>query len=243
MAVSKKVAISLRPETPVEKVGFEDAKRVLSVVNCGLTDGVGVAIPGQMCVEAAVCYALGMDHGDEPVCVDEELRNFKIQLNDGYGWNGEKGRADGLRRLAIAQLGTNKKFNFGKFDKVFRRKLRELISIRIAALIVETEENLKSGMVQMRKDLKTWINKPYEVDLSLPEVDYDLRDAASTLYDWSEQDYEGMFNDITDDLLGDLTAQEFLSQVSELAIEAIEESNPKLESLVWMNKLTKKPKF
>lgn len=40
------------------------AVRVLEVVDAGLVSGVGSPEPGKMCVEAAVCYALGLPHGD-----------------------------------------------------------------------------------------------------------------------------------------------------------------------------------
>ncbi len=59
----------------------EIAAKVLSVVDAGLVSGLGKPIPGQMCVEAAVCFALGEPHGD-------------------------KARAKGLRQLALAQLGS-----------------------------------------------------------------------------------------------------------------------------------------
>lgn len=49
------------------------AKKVLEVVDAGLSSGVGNPIPGQMCVEAAVCYALGLPHGDDPACVSRAL--------------------------------------------------------------------------------------------------------------------------------------------------------------------------
>lgn len=81
------------------------ARRVLEVVDAGLSHGVGDPIPGKMCVEAAVCYALGQAHGDDPICVDQYVRTFKITVND-ENWSSKKARAIGLRRIAIAQLGT-----------------------------------------------------------------------------------------------------------------------------------------
>ncbi len=81
------------------------AKKVLETVDAGLTKGIGKPILGEMCVEAAVCYALGEPHGDEPSCVDPTLRAFKIGLNDA-SWSSEAARAKGLRRLALAQLGS-----------------------------------------------------------------------------------------------------------------------------------------
>ena len=84
----------------------EVAQKVLTTVDAGLCRGVGKPIPGQMCVEAAVCYALGQPHGDEPQCVGAAVRAYKIKLNDS-NWSDDKARAKGMRRVAIAQLGSD----------------------------------------------------------------------------------------------------------------------------------------
>ena len=90
------------------------AKRVLEVVDAGLVRGMGRPKPGQMCVEAAVCYAMDLPHGDNPTCVDPVLRSLKIALND-KEWSSNRTRAAGLRRLAIAQLGSDGKLDQKKF--------------------------------------------------------------------------------------------------------------------------------
>ena len=81
------------------------AAKVLKVVDAGLSNGLGKPKPGEMCVEAAVCYALGLPHGDNPACVAPALRSLKIALND-KAWSSPVARAKGMRRLAIIQLGT-----------------------------------------------------------------------------------------------------------------------------------------
>jgi len=81
------------------------AMKVRDVVDAGLVGGIGNPIPGQMCVEAAVCFALGLEHGDDPRCVAQSLRRLKIGLNDRQ-WSSPQARARGLRRLAVAQLGS-----------------------------------------------------------------------------------------------------------------------------------------
>lgn len=83
----------------------EIARTVRDIVDAGLSSGLGKQEPGQMCVEAAVCYALGLPHGDDPGCVAQSLRLLKIRLNDAL-WSSKAARAAGLRRLAIAQLGS-----------------------------------------------------------------------------------------------------------------------------------------
>ena len=82
------------------------AKRVLDTVDAGLVRGMGEAVPGKMCVEAAVCYALGIPHSDNPPCVGSAVRAYKVRINDAR-WSSDAARAKGLRRVAIAQLGSD----------------------------------------------------------------------------------------------------------------------------------------
>src|ERR1700749_2120501 len=82
------------------------ARKVLTVVDAGLVIGMGDPTPGKMCVEAAVNSAMGAPHGDQPACVAPVLRSLKIKLNDSPRWSGDAARTKGLRRLAIAQLGS-----------------------------------------------------------------------------------------------------------------------------------------
>src|SRR4051812_17912065 len=82
------------------------ARKVLKVVDAGLVGGLGVQEEGKMCIEAAVCFALGLPHGDNPPCVGENVRDFKISLND-CKWPSDRARTKGMRKLAIAQLGSN----------------------------------------------------------------------------------------------------------------------------------------
>ena len=87
------------------KVTRELAEKVRDVVSAGLVCGKGEPIPGRMCVEAAVCYAMGLPHSDEPTCVGQAVRSFKIALNDS-NWSSDMARANGMKRIAIAQLGS-----------------------------------------------------------------------------------------------------------------------------------------
>jgi hypothetical protein len=81
--------------------------RVWELVGYGLPAGLGSRGHGTMCVQACVNAALDSDHHDRPICVSEQMTHFGIALNDRYGWLDEKDRGDGLRRWAIAQLGTS----------------------------------------------------------------------------------------------------------------------------------------
>jgi len=113
------------------------AKEIVKLANKGFTEGMGHPEPGMMCVEAAVCYAMGLDHSDNPPCVNPQVRNFKTCLNDANGWKSNSSRGRGLKKLAIAQLGSKKCDGFSNFmekalfdyfiDKMFRRFFRKLI--------------------------------------------------------------------------------------------------------------------
>lgn len=80
-------------------------RKLLGVVDQGLVSGLGVPEPGKLCVEAAVCYSLGLPHGDALRVVAPSLRSLKIKLNDSR-WSSVHARAKGLRRLAVIQLGS-----------------------------------------------------------------------------------------------------------------------------------------
>ena len=83
----------------------ETIDKIHSLLDQGLVRGLGQPVPGQMCVEAAINYALGRPHGDDPGCVAPSLRRLKITLNDS-SWSSNAARSEGMRRLAIAQLGS-----------------------------------------------------------------------------------------------------------------------------------------
>ncbi|MGI0012904.1 MAG: hypothetical protein ACREBU_05605, partial [Nitrososphaera sp.] len=89
------------------KLSKDIARKVLQIVDAGLVRGLGTRKPGHMCVEAAVCYAFDLPHGDNPPCVGKAVRAYKIRLNDSH-WSSDAERAKGMRRVAIAQLGSDK---------------------------------------------------------------------------------------------------------------------------------------
>lgn len=103
---------------------------LIDVVDQGLIGNtVGDPQPGEMCVEAAVAYSLGLPFNDKPSCVNGPLSSFKISINDNWPWATHKNRALGLRRLAVAQLGTNTKgFKFKAFEAQTLAKWKERIT-------------------------------------------------------------------------------------------------------------------
>jgi hypothetical protein len=129
----------------------ELAKNVLNTVNAGLVSGLGEPIPGKMCVEAAVCYAMGLPHEDNPPCVSPALRRLKISLNDA-GWSSELARAKGLRELALLQLGTD-----GVLDEVeFVKKVALLVINKyLPPILRKAKLNQEADACEQAKDLDT----------------------------------------------------------------------------------------
>jgi hypothetical protein len=131
----------------------EIAIKVRDTVDAGLVKGAGVQVPGQMCVEAAVCYAMGLPHGDETPCVSPAIRRLKIQLNDS-AWSSDKVRGAGMRRLALVQLGSAGVVNEVDFvSRVVEMTIRRFIPIalRAAASIhpqVKHQTAMKKAAVQ-----------------------------------------------------------------------------------------------
>lgn len=129
------------------EIAEDKVKHLITVIDQGLTAGKGNPEPGRMCVEAAVCYALGLPHGDDPGCVAESLRYLQIRLNDS-GWSSNEARSKGLRRLAVAQLGSKDNLD----EKEFVRRVVDLvickyvpISLRAAASVL-TDEKHKAAL-------------------------------------------------------------------------------------------------
>ncbi len=110
----------------MNNISREIARKVVQTVDAGLCSGIGTPTPGNMCVEAAVCYAQGLPHGDNPTCVGSAVRAFKITLNDAP-WSSKDARALGLRRIAVAQLGS---------DEVAQTQFAILLAIKTVQQIV-----------------------------------------------------------------------------------------------------------
>ena len=110
------------------------AAKVLELVNAGLVSGMGEPTPGKMCVEAAVCYALGEPHGDKPSCVGEAVRRFKIGLNDAR-WSSNEARTEGMREIAIAQLGSDTIDQAEFSRRLVLRTIRTFVPIALRAIV------------------------------------------------------------------------------------------------------------
>ena len=83
----------------------ELVKKINDLLDQGLVHGLGQAEPGQGCVEAMICLALGLPHSDDPICVNQAVRSCKIRINDS-GWSSNEKRGQALKKIAILQLNT-----------------------------------------------------------------------------------------------------------------------------------------
>ena len=83
----------------------ELVKKIGSLLDKGLVKGLGEARPGEGCVEAMICLALGLPHSDDPICVNQAVRSCKIRINDSR-WSSNEKRGQALKKIAILQLNT-----------------------------------------------------------------------------------------------------------------------------------------
>lgn len=173
-----------------------DAACVLSIVDRGLVDGMGRPEPGQMCVEAAVAYAMGEQHHDHPACVDEDLTSIKVKMNDAAIWDRDDDlRAAGLRRLAIAQLGSKDRFNEERFWKSVNKQAQKVMKAQRGELKKGHKAQMESYKDEIRIAMESgdWG--------SIQDIAGDADDIANQFDDIANQfdnNYEEMSFEVND---------------------------------------------
>lgn len=139
----------------MKKITNEIVVRILSVIDQGLTAGMGSPMPGMMGLEPAVCYALGEPHGDKPPGVAISLSLFANGLNDTI-WNNNQTRAQGLRRLAIAQLATEEVLCQTQFvERLIRRSITSEMPKIFRSLANLLQEPHKTTLLKAANLLET----------------------------------------------------------------------------------------
>jgi len=98
-----------------------DVKKYHAILDRGLSKGIGER-DSQMCIEAAICATLDLPHDDDPGCVAQAVREFKIRLNDS-AWSSPEARANGLRDLGLAQLGSKGVVDDVEFSTILSKKI------------------------------------------------------------------------------------------------------------------------
>lgn len=144
-------------ETPIDFGVF--VSRFDAILARGLSAGLGDR-DGQMCIEAAVCAALDLPHGDNPPCVSPAVRAFKIILNDA-NWSTPAARANGLRALGIAQVGSVGVISDSEFSRL---------------LVLRTGQRL---LPELRKQGKEDLATQYESASDLSEMAAAMMEAAA----------------------------------------------------------------
>jgi hypothetical protein len=114
------------------------------ILACGLSHGLGKR-GQQVCIEAAICQVLGLLHGDDPGCVADAVRSYKIALNDS-SWSSPEARANGLRDLGLAQLGSKGLVEDQQFASIMAEKtIRVLIPTLFRDLFPKNAACLKAA--------------------------------------------------------------------------------------------------
>ena len=120
----------------------EQRQRLIEIINAGLVRGLGEARPGSLCVEAAICLAMGEPHSDRPSCVAVPDGDFGIRINDAP-WSSPEARAEALLPLALAQLGTAGTDRGPWLRRVVEGTIRQIlpIALRVAARVHPEEQH------------------------------------------------------------------------------------------------------
>ena len=120
----------------------ENRQKLIDIVGQGLVNGLGTPRPGDLCVEAAICLAMGEPHSDKPSCVAEPDRQFAIRINDAP-WSSPEARAEALLPLALAQLGTAGTDRGPWVRRVVEGTIRQIlpIALRVAARVHPEEQH------------------------------------------------------------------------------------------------------
>jgi hypothetical protein len=132
----------------------EQRAKVAEVINAGLVRGLGEPEPGKLCIEAAICLAMGEPHGDEPTCVAEPDRLYAIKLQDRYPGNAAE-RAALFLPLGLAQLGTAGTDRRPWIVYVAEQTIRRIVplALRAAAKVnPKHAEKLESAAVRCEKE-------------------------------------------------------------------------------------------
>lgn len=134
----------------------EQRQRITEIINAGLVKGLGEAKAGHLCVEAAICLALGEPHSDHPSCVAGPDRDFAVRINDA-NWTSPEVRAKALLPLALAQLGTSGADRTEWVRRVVEGTIRRIvpIALRTAAQVhpdMQHRASLEAAAMRCEQD-------------------------------------------------------------------------------------------
>jgi hypothetical protein len=94
---------------------------------------------------------MGLPHSDNPSCVHPAVRSFKIALNDS-DWSSNSARAKGLRRIAVAQLGSEEIDGILFVKELALATIRKIVPIALrAAASIHPIEKHKNALSEAAK--------------------------------------------------------------------------------------------
>lgn len=210
----------LRPAQETDVIDEAAVNRILGVLSYGLPSGLGEPEPGKMCVEAAISYAMGYDHNDLPYCVDSDVADFKIDINDNH-WSSNKARAEGLRAVAIAQLGSN-----ALDDSAFVEEMLSIVYTRLVRYM------LAQATVKGRRLSRAEIDRLNDVSCAV----IDMEDRGETLHSSIAENLGDMYEK---QVIALPTGKDrVLRGYAALAVEAL--TNLKVKGTTFLHLLDKK---
>ena len=191
-----------------------------SILLRGLSNGKGDP-NGQMCIEAAICNVLGLPHDDDPKCVAQSVRSFKISLND-KKWSSPEARAKGLRDLGLAQLGSLDIVSDADFTTILAKKIIQILIPKLYRQVFPDNQKLldlvdiceKEGTKQSVNNASNAAYAAYSASNAAYSADY-ATDAANYASNAAH----------SADYASNAAHDEYLILVANLALEVLKELN------------------
>jgi hypothetical protein len=129
------------------------SRKVLTTIDAGLCSGIGSPKPGEMCILAAKRFSMGLSHGDalEGLPIGAAVRELDIPLNDS-NWSSNEARAKGMRRLAIAEFGSDEIDQLEFAKRVALRTIQRIVPVALR-LAAGTKANAKHAAELLKQAL------------------------------------------------------------------------------------------
>lgn len=158
------------------KITIPFVAKVLRLFGFGLPSGLGMGGEGGMCMQFVICHALGQGVTDQPSCVNDLVRSYGIWLND-CDWLSNQARANGLRRLAIAQLGTRSSdylFDEHLFRVRAQLAMRTMFGTECMDVLKQTNDSMRTLFANQLADILAEMKTPGSEHLCM--VDWSAED-------------------------------------------------------------------
>lgn len=149
------------------------------ILSRGLSKGIG-GIDRQMCIEAAICTTLDLPFSDDPLCVTESIRQYKIKMNDS-NWSSELARSRGLRDLGLAQLGSLGVISNEDFvNKLMQKTIGTLIPTLFREIFPNNKKCLEAAnMCEIEKNANAAFDAAFDAANAAFDVAYNAASVAS----------------------------------------------------------------